>query len=293
MKISTTIWMLTIVLLAVSLSLAGIIYTNSQKMKELDEGMMHNVDALQQLADIRGFSSRIHIILHEDEIHANENTSFDPNILFNQFVAMNDHYTNAVEEFKKIAAETESGESGISSEEKTEEQTIMKNALSSAIQLSEQLKQYSQTKLEADEPEHELFETVFEDASIMINQEKKNYDIFAKETTRLDNFNVRLMVPFSFISVLLVLAILSFLLIKIVAPLKKMTEIINDISLGKIGQEIDPKLKESKNEIGDLARAFERTMVSLKLAMKKVEKEKPKLEEPEKSEEKLKKAFKV
>jgi methyl-accepting chemotaxis protein len=50
--------------------------------------------------------------------------------------------------------------------------------------------------------------------------------------------------------------------------IKKLTNNVEDISMGKLDVEVDPKLKESKDEIGALARAFDRTIVSLKLAMK-------------------------
>ena len=56
-------------------------------------------------------------------------------------------------------------------------------------------------------------------------------------------------------------------------PIWKLTKTIEDISLGKLDTEVEGK--ERKDEIGDLARAFERTMVSLKLAKRKIGKEKP------------------
>jgi methyl-accepting chemotaxis protein len=52
-------------------------------------------------------------------------------------------------------------------------------------------------------------------------------------------------------------------------PIIRLTKNIEDISMGRLDTEIDPKLKQSKDEIGALARAFDRTMVSLKLAMRK------------------------
>jgi methyl-accepting chemotaxis protein len=61
---------------------------------------------------------------------------------------------------------------------------------------------------------------------------------------------------------------------RISKPIKKLTKNIEDISMGKLDTEIDPKLKESKDEIGNLARAFDRTLVSLKLAMRKKRPEK-------------------
>jgi methyl-accepting chemotaxis protein len=55
---------------------------------------------------------------------------------------------------------------------------------------------------------------------------------------------------------------------RITNPIKKLTNVIEEISIGNLDVEIDPKLKESRNEIGTLARAFDRTIVSLKLAMR-------------------------
>jgi len=69
----------------------------------------------------------------------------------------------------------------------------------------------------------------------------------------------------------LIVVMITFIVISILVsqPLTQLTRTIEQLSRGNLNAEINPKLKESKDEIGDLARAFERTMVSLKLAMKK------------------------
>jgi len=69
----------------------------------------------------------------------------------------------------------------------------------------------------------------------------------------------------------LIVVMITFIIISILVskPLTQLTRTIEQLSRGNINAEINPKLKESKDEIGELARAFERTMVSLKLAMKK------------------------
>lgn len=54
----------------------------------------------------------------------------------------------------------------------------------------------------------------------------------------------------------------------ILIPIQRLTRIVNDISIGKFDSKIDAKTLESHDEIGELARAFDRTIVSLKLAMK-------------------------
>ena len=74
-------------------------------------------------------------------------------------------------------------------------------------------------------------------------------------------------------------------------PIQQLTKTIEDISMGKLDTEI--KGKERKDEIGDLARAFERTIVSLKLAMRKTGKAIPFEEPKKKPEEKIKSAFKI
>ncbi len=51
-------------------------------------------------------------------------------------------------------------------------------------------------------------------------------------------------------------------------PLVKLRTTLEDISMGNMETTIDPKLTGSRDEIGELARAFERMIVSLKLAMK-------------------------
>ena len=56
---------------------------------------------------------------------------------------------------------------------------------------------------------------------------------------------------------------------RITNPIKKLTKNIEDISMGKLDVDIDPKIKNSQDEIGALARAFDRTIVSLKMAMRK------------------------
>ena len=75
-----------------------------------------------------------------------------------------------------------------------------------------------------------------------------------------------------FVSVLSIILMLSsgyyasYVLVS--RPIKSLTEVATAISIGKLDAKIDPKVMESKDEIGTLAKAFDRTMVSLKLAMK-------------------------
>ncbi|MEW6748095.1 MAG: HAMP domain-containing protein [Candidatus Micrarchaeota archaeon] len=53
-------------------------------------------------------------------------------------------------------------------------------------------------------------------------------------------------------------------------PIEKLTRLIGRISKGDEDAAIEPELLASEDEVGDLARAFERTMVSLKLAARRV-----------------------
>lgn len=63
------------------------------------------------------------------------------------------------------------------------------------------------------------------------------------------------------------LAIAITILRVLLSPIEKLTKVVSGISKGDVGIELDPKLKESDDEIGQLARAFDRTLVSLKLAI--------------------------
>ncbi len=54
----------------------------------------------------------------------------------------------------------------------------------------------------------------------------------------------------------------------VIDPIERITKTIEEMSTGNLEVEIDPRLRESGDEIGALARAFERTVTSLKLAMK-------------------------
>lgn len=70
---------------------------------------------------------------------------------------------------------------------------------------------------------------------------------------------------------LLIFMILSgiFIARRLSRPIVKLTQVADDISKGKLDTQVDKKTLNDKSEIGDLARAFNRTVVSLKLAMRK------------------------
>ncbi|MDD5340250.1 MAG: PAS domain S-box protein [Candidatus ainarchaeum sp.] len=67
---------------------------------------------------------------------------------------------------------------------------------------------------------------------------------------------------------LLALAAAILAIRRVFAPIDELTSVVSAISKGDMRSDLDPKMKESNDEIGKLARAFDRTLVSLKLAMK-------------------------
>ena len=73
----------------------------------------------------------------------------------------------------------------------------------------------------------------------------------------------------SLISITVLMLINLFILLRsVIKPIGELTKVIDHISKGELDAEIKPELKQSKDELGDLANAFERTIVSLKVAMK-------------------------
>jgi nitrogen fixation/metabolism regulation signal transduction histidine kinase len=59
-------------------------------------------------------------------------------------------------------------------------------------------------------------------------------------------------------------------------PMRKLTDVTNAISRGKLDVTLDPHLMTQQDETGDLARSFDRILVSLKLAMRETGKKPPK-----------------
>lgn len=68
--------------------------------------------------------------------------------------------------------------------------------------------------------------------------------------------------------VVLAVAFVSLLVTEsFLAPIRDLTDVTRAISFGNLKAVIDPETLTKKDEIGDLGRAFDRTVVSLKLAM--------------------------
>ncbi|OGG11989.1 hypothetical protein A2Z00_02065 [Candidatus Gottesmanbacteria bacterium RBG_13_45_10] len=107
-----------------------------------------------------------------------------------------------------------------------------------------------------------LIETYISQTDVVMKTEIEQQNKFTKSLYQL---------IFTFIGLnLLAVVIISTYITRflILIPIQQLTKVVNDISTGKLDSKIDPRLLESKGEIGDLARAFDRTVVSLKLAMR-------------------------
>lgn len=72
----------------------------------------------------------------------------------------------------------------------------------------------------------------------------------------------------SFISVALIMSVGYALNRRFLVSLERLTKVIDDISIGNFSSSIDEKIKAGDDEIAGLARSFERTIVSLKLAIR-------------------------
>jgi len=86
--------------------------------------------------------------------------------------------------------------------------------------------------------------------------------------------------------VLVILGLAFFLFYTITFPIRKLTMTADKISKGETDVVINPDVLKSKDEIGDLARAFERTMTSLKLAMRGAQNNKFRIKDDESATEK-------
>jgi len=71
------------------------------------------------------------------------------------------------------------------------------------------------------------------------------------------------------IMIMLLMGSMAYFLARSISrPLSELVNVVDSISKGTFDVKVDEDVLKVKDEIGDLARAFERTMVSLKLAMK-------------------------
>jgi len=142
---------------------------------------------------------------------------------------------------------------------------------------NELLVEYDKDGTSFDPKEHEELIRKFHDTTSSVREKGvelssfKSYSVNNKaKNVESDTRNIENVLLIFSVFVMFLSLIISFSLShSITKPIKNLTKNIEDISTGKLNIDIDPKLKESKDEVGDLARAFERTLVSLKLAMRK------------------------
>lgn len=108
----------------------------------------------------------------------------------------------------------------------------------------------------------------FDDLTIIVGQPSASQFAFARKISVQTSAAMA-------VTLLLVMLVNIFVAVSIGRRLSKLCQNINDISRGKMDTKIDNKSLASRDEIGDLARAFDRTLVSLKLAMRYGQKDCP------------------
>jgi methyl-accepting chemotaxis protein len=147
---------------------------------------------------------------------------------------------------------------------------------------NELLLEYDKNPSSFNPKEHEDLIRKFHDTTSFVREKGvelssiQSYSVSNKTRTVEENIKYiqDIVTIFVIFLVSLSLVIIFFLSRSITNPIKKLTKNIEDISMGRLDTKVDPELKESKDEIGNLARAFDRTLVSLKLAMRQKKPEK-------------------
>ena len=120
-----------------------------------------------------------------------------------------------------------------------------------------------QAKSEFEEAEREFLKTVDDTLKHETDElEKRNIDVNSSISTTKNTIII-----ISLITLISAIAIGLFTSRSISKPVARLTKSIDDISMGILDVEVQGK--DRNDEIGKLAQAFERTIVSLKLAMKK------------------------
>ncbi len=112
----------------------------------------------------------------------------------------------------------------------------------------------SGTITEIDETNNVLMEKAYmpleiEGLALIVAQPMSEILSFGKELQLIN-------LVFFIITILLIFTIIFINIRKITQPINELTTITEEISAGKLDVEIDPKLKESKDEIGQLSRSF-------------------------------------
>ncbi|MCK5345014.1 MAG: HAMP domain-containing protein [Candidatus Heimdallarchaeota archaeon] len=129
----------------------------------------------------------------------------------------------------------------------------------------------SGTITEIDETNNVLMEKAYmpleiEGLALVVAQPMSEIMAFGKELQLIN-------LVFFIISILLVLTIILINITKFTQPINELTTITKEISAGKLDVEIDPKLKESKDEIGQLSRAFSEMTRNLNESYTRLQKE--------------------
>jgi len=105
--------------------------------------------------------------------------------------------------------------------------------------------------------------------------ENKINDMTEKTASSIESTSQKIKIQIIGIGIgleILIILLGLFLTKSIVKPIKSLTKYVGEISTGKFDAQIESKIKNLNDEIGDLARSFESITVSLKMAMRNVKK---------------------
>lgn len=78
-----------------------------------------------------------------------------------------------------------------------------------------------------------------------------------------------LVLEFAAASLLVFISLVVFLIKTVLVPIEDISKVLDKLSQSKLGVNINHSLKLQKNEVGVLARAFDRLLISMKLAVRK------------------------
>ncbi|MBI2629489.1 HAMP domain-containing protein [Candidatus Pacearchaeota archaeon] len=215
---------------------------NNSSMKNINIALRSNIDAVLIEANIRGLSAHLQADLNENNtplIHNQELYTF---------------YNDNVLRFGEIVSEIENGESKRTQTEISEELSAHKKTLSDAQSLSVALGDYFSGK--SGIPTDSLFDDVFESSTISLNLDSKHSEILKEEDNAILSSVSNTTFLVIGLELLIVIIALSILFLRVINPINKLTEIAEDIGSGNIDVKIPTKLKKSKDEIGELANAF-------------------------------------
>ncbi len=99
---------------------------------------------------------------------------------------------------------------------------------------------------------------------LSIEQSGKSFDAIKDSLERGHNLYLAII----FTLLLSFVFVLFFVNKRVIWPVEQITQTIEQISMGKLDAEVPDELKKSTDEIGRLSRAFDRTIMSLKMSMR-------------------------